>query len=136
MAGTPTAATRPGFACKLSAASHSGHAIAGPHGGKWRSCASLGPLCDTFFTDAEKAELKKQTQLRKDEVNVSFFNELKASLEEAVEIKSGVRVPGRVTRYAVADVKTIGALNSRPDIPQPEKRESATDNARIGGTET
>ena len=55
---------------------------------------------------------------------MSFFNELKASLEEAVEIKSGVPVPGRVTRYAVADVKTIGALNSRPDIPS-RKREKA-----------
>ncbi len=39
--------------------------------------------------------------------NVRFFNELKASLEEAVEIKNGVRVPGCVARYAVADVKTI-----------------------------
>ncbi len=67
---------------------------------------------------------------------MSFFDELKASLEVAVEIKNGVRVPGRVTRYTVADVKAIRALNPCPDIPQPEKRESATDNACIGGTET
>lgn len=40
---------------------------------------------------------------------MSFFNELKASLEEAVEIKNGVKEPGRVTRYAVADVKAIRA---------------------------
>ncbi len=53
---------------------------------------------------------------------MSFFDELKASLEEAVEIKNGVRVPGRVTRYTVADVKAIRALNPCPDIPQPEKR--------------
>ncbi|MDQ1212641.1 putative transcriptional regulator [Pantoea anthophila] len=41
--------------------------------------------------------------------NVSFFDELKASLKEAVEIKNGAKEPGRVTRYAVADVKTIRA---------------------------
>ncbi|WP_187505734.1 NadS family protein [Pantoea agglomerans] len=40
---------------------------------------------------------------------MSFFDELKASLEEAVEIKNGIREPGRVTRYAVADVKAIRA---------------------------
>jgi DNA-binding transcriptional regulator YiaG len=40
---------------------------------------------------------------------VSFFDELKASLEEAVEIKNGVRAPGRVTRHALADVKAIRA---------------------------
>lgn len=49
--------------------------------------------------------------------NVSFFDELKASLEEAVEIKNGVRAPGRVTRHALADVKAIRALNPCPDIP-------------------
>mgnify|MGYP000579600294 FL=1 len=38
-----------------------------------------------------------------------FFDELKASLEEAVEIKNGVREPERVTRYALADVKAIRA---------------------------
>ena len=38
-----------------------------------------------------------------------FFDELKASLEEAVEIKNGVREPARVTRYALADVKAIRA---------------------------
>ena len=40
---------------------------------------------------------------------MTFFNELKASLEEAVEIKNGVKEPGRITRYAVADVKAIRA---------------------------
>lgn len=49
--------------------------------------------------------------------NVSFFDELKASLKEAVEIKNGAKEPGRVTRYAVADVKTIRALNPCPYIP-------------------
>lgn len=40
---------------------------------------------------------------------MSFFDELKASLEEAVEIKNGVRAPARVTRYELADVKAIRA---------------------------
>lgn len=40
---------------------------------------------------------------------MSFFDELKASLEEAVEIKNGVRDPARVTRYELADVKAIRA---------------------------
>ncbi|MFV8918966.1 transcriptional regulator, partial [Serratia fonticola] len=30
---------------------------------------------------------------------MSFFDELKASLEEAVEIKKGVKAPARITRY-------------------------------------
>lgn len=38
---------------------------------------------------------------------MSVFNELKASLEEAVEIKQGRREAARVTRYDVADVKAI-----------------------------
>ncbi|MDF7681432.1 NadS family protein [Enterobacteriaceae bacterium ESL0689] len=38
---------------------------------------------------------------------MSFFDELKASLEEAVEIKNGVRAPARVTRYELTDVKAI-----------------------------
>ena len=40
---------------------------------------------------------------------MSFFDELKASLEEAIEIKNGVREPARVTRYELADVKAISA---------------------------
>ena len=40
---------------------------------------------------------------------MSFFDELKASPEEAVEIKNGVREPARVTRYELADVKAIRA---------------------------
>ena len=38
---------------------------------------------------------------------MSFFDELKTSLEEAVEIKQGLKEPARVTRYAIADVKAI-----------------------------
>jgi len=38
---------------------------------------------------------------------MSFFDELKASLEEAVEIKNGTKSPARVTRYELADVKAI-----------------------------
>jgi len=40
---------------------------------------------------------------------MSIFNELKASLEEAVAIKNGDASPARVTRYNVADVKAIRA---------------------------
>ena len=38
---------------------------------------------------------------------MSIFNELKASLEEAVAIKNDKKLPVRVTRYDVADVKAI-----------------------------
>ena len=38
---------------------------------------------------------------------MSIFNELQASLEEAVEIHHGLKKPARVTRYEVADVKSI-----------------------------
>lgn len=38
---------------------------------------------------------------------MSIFNELKTSLEEAVEIKNGKKKPSKVTRYEVADVKAI-----------------------------
>lgn len=38
---------------------------------------------------------------------MTFFNELKASLEEAVEIKNGAKAAGRVTRHEIADVKAI-----------------------------
>ncbi|MCS2160583.1 helix-turn-helix domain-containing protein [Scandinavium sp. H11S7] len=38
---------------------------------------------------------------------MTFFNELKASLEEAVDIKNGDKAPGRVTCYEIADVKAI-----------------------------
>lgn len=41
---------------------------------------------------------------------MSFFDELKASLEEAVDIKKGVKKPARQTQYQVADVKAIRAL--------------------------
>jgi DNA-binding transcriptional regulator YiaG len=38
---------------------------------------------------------------------MGLFDELKASLEEAVDIKNGVKTAQRVTRYEVADVKAI-----------------------------
>ena len=38
---------------------------------------------------------------------MTFFDELKASLEEAVDIKKGVQAPTNVTRYEIADVKAI-----------------------------
>ncbi|WP_034456901.1 NadS family protein [Buttiauxella noackiae] len=38
---------------------------------------------------------------------MSFFDDLKASLEEAVDIKNGVKTPARATRYDIADVKAI-----------------------------
>jgi DNA-binding transcriptional regulator YiaG len=38
---------------------------------------------------------------------VSIFNDLKASLEEAVDIKHSKKQAARVTRYDVADVKVI-----------------------------
>lgn len=47
---------------------------------------------------------------------MSFFDEMKASLEEAVEIKKGVIVPARVTRFELTDVKAIRAqLNVTQD---------------------
>jgi len=48
---------------------------------------------------------------------MSFFDELKASLEEAVEIKQGTKPPARTTRYALADVK---ALRAQLDVTQDE----------------
>jgi len=36
-----------------------------------------------------------------------FFDELKTSLEEAVDIKNGNKAPSRVARYEIADVKAI-----------------------------
>ncbi|HBL8908234.1 TPA: helix-turn-helix domain-containing protein [Enterobacter hormaechei] len=38
---------------------------------------------------------------------MSIFNELKSSLEEAVEIYNGRKAASRVTRYEVADVRAI-----------------------------
>ena len=38
---------------------------------------------------------------------MSIFNELKSSLEEAVEIHNGRKAASRVTRYEVADVRAI-----------------------------
>lgn len=40
---------------------------------------------------------------------MSMFDELKASLKEAVEVKSEKLEAGRTTRYEVADVKEIRA---------------------------
>ncbi|WP_313824657.1 NadS family protein [Leclercia sp.] len=38
---------------------------------------------------------------------MNFFDELKTSLKEAVDIKNGTKSPARVTRYEIADVKAI-----------------------------
>lgn len=38
---------------------------------------------------------------------MNYFDELKTSLEEAVDIKNGTKAPARVTRYEIADVKAI-----------------------------
>lgn len=38
---------------------------------------------------------------------MSFFEDLKTSLEEAVEIKKGTKEPARVSRYDIADVRAI-----------------------------
>ena len=38
---------------------------------------------------------------------MSIYDELKSSLEEAVEIHSGRKAASRVTRYEVADVRVI-----------------------------
>lgn len=38
---------------------------------------------------------------------MDFFNDLKTSQEEAVDIKKGAKAPGRVTHYDIADVKAI-----------------------------
>ena len=38
---------------------------------------------------------------------MSIFNELKSSLEEAVETHNGRKAASRVTRYEVADVRAI-----------------------------
>jgi DNA-binding transcriptional regulator YiaG len=48
---------------------------------------------------------------------MSVFNELKASLQEAVDIKQGKKSPSRVTRLEVADVK---ALRSQLNVSQQE----------------
>lgn len=38
---------------------------------------------------------------------MNFFDELQASLQEAVDIKNGVKTPANVSRYDIADVKAI-----------------------------
>lgn len=38
---------------------------------------------------------------------MSFFDDLKTSLEEAVDIKNGIKAPANVTRYEIADVRAI-----------------------------
>ncbi|SFI90220.1 NadS family protein [Nitrosomonas sp. Nm34] len=48
---------------------------------------------------------------------MSIFNELKASLQEAVDIKQGAESTSRVTRFEVADVK---ALRSQLNVSQQE----------------
>jgi len=48
---------------------------------------------------------------------MTIFNELKASLEEAIEIRQGNKLPSRLTRYEVADVK---ALRAKLNVSQQE----------------
>ena len=48
---------------------------------------------------------------------MSIFNELKASLEEAVDIKQSKKQASRVTRYDVANVK---AIRLKLDVSQQE----------------
>lgn len=38
---------------------------------------------------------------------MTFFDELKTSLQEAVDIKEGIKKPARTTRYEIADVRAI-----------------------------
>lgn len=38
---------------------------------------------------------------------MSFFDDLKTSLEEAVDIKNGTKAPANITRFDIADVKAI-----------------------------
>lgn len=38
---------------------------------------------------------------------MDFFNELKASLEEAVDIHAGAKTPAKVSRYEIADIRAI-----------------------------
>lgn len=38
---------------------------------------------------------------------MSFFEDLKASLEEAIDIQNGIKAPASVTRYEIVDVKAI-----------------------------
>ncbi|WP_417559446.1 NadS family protein [Marinomonas sp.] len=38
---------------------------------------------------------------------MTLFNELKSSLEEAVEIHQGSKAASRITRFEIADVKSI-----------------------------
>ncbi len=48
---------------------------------------------------------------------MTIFNELKASLEEAIDIRQGNKPPSRLTRYEVADVK---ALRAKLNVSQQE----------------
>lgn len=48
---------------------------------------------------------------------MTIFNELKASLEEAIEIRQGNKPPSRLTRYEVANVK---ALRAKLNVSQQE----------------
>lgn len=48
---------------------------------------------------------------------MSVFNELKASLQEAVDIKQGAKSPSRVAPFEVVDVKT---LRSQLNVSQQE----------------
>ncbi|MBK0127492.1 helix-turn-helix domain-containing protein [Pantoea sp. S61] len=48
---------------------------------------------------------------------MNFFEDLKASLEEAVEIRNGKKAPSRTVRFELADVK---ALRAKLNVSQSE----------------
>lgn len=59
---------------------------------------------------------------------MNFFNELKVSLEEAVEIKNGDKKASKVTRFEVADVK---AIREQLNVSQSEFAQSNPSNISV-----
>lgn len=65
-----------------------------------------------------KSGIKDINQVTKKRgVSMSIFNELKTSLEQAVDIKNGHQQEARVTKFEVADVK---AIRSKLSVSQRE----------------
>ncbi|WP_404998625.1 NadS family protein [Escherichia coli] len=62
---------------------------------------------DELKTSLEEAVEIKQGLKEPGKNKMSFFDELKTSLEEAVEIKQGLKEPARMTRYEIADAKAV-----------------------------
>lgn len=62
------------------------------------------------LTNAEKAALKTLThQFKGGGFQMSIFEELQISLQEAVEIKQGNTEASRITHHEMADVRAIRA---------------------------